>query len=92
MIAFAPFTVHGVLITEMDGSMLPVVEVAERVAGAASVDGRKTRQVSWKEARLALAHEPGSVTPIFGATPLPHARANPFSVSLAPASPLHVPP
>ncbi len=24
--------------------------------------------MSWKEARLALAHEPGSVTPIFGAT------------------------
>jgi hypothetical protein len=58
----------GVLITEMDGSMLPVVEVAEPVAGAASMDRRKTRQVSWKEARLALAHEPGSVTPIFGAT------------------------
>jgi hypothetical protein len=57
-----------VLISEMDGSMLPVVEVAEPGAGAASVDRRKTRQVSWKEARLALAHEPGSVTPIFGAT------------------------
>jgi hypothetical protein len=54
----------GVLITEMDGSMLPVVEVAEPVAGAASVDGRKTRQVSWKEARLALAHEPGSMDPL----------------------------
>jgi Uncharacterised protein family (UPF0236) len=57
-----------VLISEMDGSMLPVVEVAEPVAGEAPVDRRKTRQVSWKEARLALAHEPGSVTPIFGAT------------------------
>ena len=56
------------LITEMDGSMLPVVEVAELVAGEAPVDRRKTRQVGWKEARLALAHEPGSVTPIFGAT------------------------
>jgi hypothetical protein len=51
-----------VLITEMDGSMLPVVDVAEPVAGEAPVDRRKTRQVSWKEARLALAHEPGSVT------------------------------
>jgi len=56
------------LIVEMDGSMLPVVEVAEPVSGAAPVDRRKTRQVGWKEARLALAHEPGSVTPIFGAT------------------------
>jgi hypothetical protein len=57
-----------VLIAEMDGSMLPVVEVAEPVAGGARRDRRKTRQVSWKEARLALAHEPGSVTPVFGAT------------------------
>jgi hypothetical protein len=57
-----------VLIAEMDGSMLPVVEVAEPVAGEAPVDRRKTRQVSWKEARLALAHAPGSVTPVFGAT------------------------
>jgi len=57
-----------VLILEMDGSMLPVVEVVEPVPGEAPVDRRKTRQVGWKEARLALAHEPGSVTPIFGAT------------------------
>ena len=58
----------AVLIAEMDGSMLPVVEVAEAVPGEARVDRRKTRKVGWKEARLALAHEPGSVTPIFGAT------------------------
>ncbi len=58
----------AVLISEMDGSMLPVVEVAEPVAGAAPGDRRKTRKVGWKEARLALAHAPGSVTPIFGAT------------------------
>jgi hypothetical protein len=57
-----------VLIAEMDGSMLPVVEVAEPKSGEALQDRRKTRQVSWKEARLAMAHEPGSVTPIFGAT------------------------
>jgi hypothetical protein len=53
-----------VLIAEIDGSMLPVVETAEPGAP----DRRKTREVSWKEARLALAHAPGSVTPIFGAT------------------------
>lgn len=57
-----------VLIVEMDGSMLPVVEVAEPVSGEAPADRRKTRHVGWREARLALAHEPGSVTPIFGAT------------------------
>src|SRR5437667_5627634 len=57
-----------VLIAEIDGSMLPVVETAEPGGGEAPQDRRKTRQVSWKEARLALAHAPGSVTPIFGAT------------------------
>jgi len=56
------------LIAEMDGSMQPVVDAAEPAAGEARVDRRKTRHVSWKEVRLALAHEPGSVTPIFGAT------------------------
>jgi hypothetical protein len=58
----------AVLIAEMDGSMLPVVETAEPMPGEAPVDRRKTRKVCWKEARLVLAHEPGSVTPVFGAT------------------------
>ena len=58
----------AVLITEMDGSMLPVVETAEPEADGTPVDRRKTRKLSWKETRLCLAHEPGSVTPIFGAT------------------------
>jgi Uncharacterised protein family (UPF0236) len=56
----------AVLITEMDGSMLPVVETAE--ASETSMDRRKTRKLSWKETRLCLAHEPGSVTPVFAAT------------------------
>jgi len=56
------------LITEMDGSMLPVVETAEPGAGETPVDRRKTRKLNWKEARLCLAHEPGSVTPVFAAT------------------------
>jgi hypothetical protein len=57
-----------VLIVELDGSMLPVVETATPEAGAAAVDRRKTRQVGWREARLGLAHAPGSVTPVLGAT------------------------
>ncbi len=57
------------LITEMDGSMLPVVETTNPVPGAASIDRRKTRQLSWKEVRLCLAHEPGRESPVyFGAT------------------------
>jgi len=56
------------LITEMDGSLLPVVDTAEPAAGETPEDRRKTRQLSWKEARLCLAHEPGSVSPTFAAT------------------------
>jgi len=57
------------LITEMDGSMLPVVETVNPVAAATPRDRRKTRQLSWKEVRLCLAHEPGRETPVyFGAT------------------------
>ena len=56
------------LIAEIDGSMIPVVEMAESNDPSAKVDRRKTRQVGWKEARLSLAHTPGSVTPVFGAT------------------------
>ena len=48
--------------------MLPVVETAEPVAGERPVDRRKTRQLSWKEVRLCLAHEPGSVSPTFAGT------------------------
>ena len=57
-----------VLIAEMDGSMVPVVETAAPGAGEAPQDRRKTRQLSWKEARLCLVQNPSSVTPIFGAT------------------------
>ena len=56
------------LIGEIDGSMIPVVETAEPNDQSPAVDRRKTRQVGWKEARLSLVHEPGSATPVFGAT------------------------
>lgn len=58
----------AVLIAEADGTMIPVVEIAEPVAAEPPVDRRKSRKVDWKEGRLSLVHEPGSVTPIFGAT------------------------
>jgi hypothetical protein len=56
------------LIGEIDGSMMPVVETAAADGQHPQVDRRTTRQVGWKEARLSLVHEPGSVTPVFGAT------------------------
>lgn len=56
------------LIVEVDGSMIPIVETAEAQQKGEKVDRRKTRTVRWHEARLSLAHEAGSVTPVFGAT------------------------
>jgi hypothetical protein len=56
------------LITEMDGSKIPVIESAERKEESKGIDLRKTQKLGWKEARLCLAHEVGSVTPVFGVT------------------------
>src|SRR4030042_5948618 len=58
----------AMLIVETDGSMIPVGETAEIVTGEPSVDLRKNRKLDWKEGRLGLVHQPGSVTPIFSAT------------------------
>ncbi len=55
-------------IGEIDGSMIPVVETAAADGPNPNVDCRTTRQVGWKEARLSLVHEPGALTPVFGAT------------------------
>ena len=52
------------VIGEVDGSLIPLVRVNEQ----SESDQRKTRQVSWCEARLALARRPESVTPRYGAT------------------------
>ena len=48
-----------VLIAEMDGGMVPIVEVGEKVEG---VDLRKKRKVLWKEAKLCFAREHGKVS------------------------------
>jgi hypothetical protein len=56
------------LIAEMDGSMVPQVDTAALESSEGPRDHRKTRQLSWTEARLCLVREPGSVTPRFGAT------------------------
>lgn len=55
----------AVVVAELDGSMIPVVRTAEPKPGQ---DRRRTRQLEWQEARLALAYPYGSVTPRFGAT------------------------
>ena len=51
----------GQLIGELDGSFVPIVSVAAREDSSAPQDGRKRRQLSWREARLSLAREPDKV-------------------------------
>lgn len=50
-------------IAEIDGCMLPVITIRDDEG-----DKRKKKVLHWKEARLALVHEQGSVTPKFDAT------------------------
>lgn len=56
------------VIAQLDGSMVPIVNTAEPSPEREKVDRRRTRQLEWQEARLAMAHEAGSVTPRFAAT------------------------
>lgn len=64
-IAALPSTTLGCLqqIAEIDGCMLPIVTASLDVD-----DKRKGKKLHWQEARLALVHEAGSVTPKFDAT------------------------
>lgn len=59
----APPEKAAVLITQMDGSMIPVVKTK-----AGSADRRKGRSVYWREARLCLARALESKTPVYGVT------------------------
>lgn len=53
------------IIVETDGGMIPIVE-----ANRAAADKRKGKTLSWREAKLSLAHVQGSVTPVYaGALP-----------------------
>ena len=52
------------LVAEIDGSMIPKVEVDEHAEG----DRRKTRNTGWKEARLSLAYSTDSHQPVFAVT------------------------
>jgi hypothetical protein len=50
-------------IGELDGSMVPIV-----TSEATAADKRKHKTLHWQEARLAMVHVQGSVTPKFAAT------------------------
>jgi hypothetical protein len=51
------------LVTQLDGSMIPIVEPK-----AQSSDQRKDKALVWREVRLCLAREKESATPVYGAT------------------------
>jgi len=53
----------AVLIVEMDGGMVPIVE-----ADATQADKRKGKALRWQEAKICLAHAQGSKTLSYGGT------------------------
>lgn len=56
------------VIGECDGSMIPLVETLLPASQDIKQDGRRHKQLYWKEARLSLAHAKGSTTPYIAAT------------------------
>ena len=56
------------IIAETDGTMIPILKAVDSETAAALADKRKARKGGWKEARLALTHPQGSVSPVFGGT------------------------
>ena len=61
---------HGratLVIAEMDGSMVPIVDTA-MPNDKKSTDSRRCKSVRWQEARLCFAKQPDQLKPIFYAT------------------------
>ena len=52
------------LVTEMDGTMLPIVKTQSEPG----LDGRKGKELFWREARLCLARPVDAVDGVYGAT------------------------
>lgn len=52
------------LVTEMDGTMLPIVKTQSQPG----LDGRKGKELFWREARLCLARPLDAVDGVYGAT------------------------
>lgn len=59
---------HTVILAETDGSMIPMVRPKPMPEDVKSYDARKHKEYFWREGRLSLAHEIGSVTPVFAGT------------------------
>lgn len=58
----------GTVIGQMDGCFLPIVTIKPVENDDSPRDGRKRRELSWQEARLALGRDIDKVTPHFAAT------------------------
>ena len=56
------------IITEMDGTMIPIVKTTLAQDDEEIIDRRKTREVSWKEAPLSLVRIPTAQKGIIGGT------------------------
>jgi hypothetical protein len=54
---------HQQIVAQVDGSMIPIVEPDKT-----RKDKRKGKTLSWREAKLCLAHAKGSRTPVYGGT------------------------
>jgi hypothetical protein len=52
---------HQQIVVQTDGGMIPIVE-----PDATRKDKRKGKTLSWREAKLSLAHAKGSRTPVYG--------------------------
>jgi hypothetical protein len=60
----APEVPVKTLVTEIDGTMLPIVTTQT----GPGLDGRKNKQLFWREARLCFARPLGAVEAVYGAT------------------------
>ena len=54
---------HKEIVAQMDGGMIPIVE-----PDASQKDKRKGKTLSWREAKICLAHAKGSQTPVYAGT------------------------
>lgn len=59
----SPASAAAVVVTELDGSLIPVV-----VTSPDAPDARRGKTLLWREARLALARDARRATPCYGAT------------------------
>src|SRR5271169_2670376 len=54
---------HKEIVAQTDGGMIPIVE-----PDASQKDKRKGKTLSWREAKIRLAHAKGSQTPVYDGT------------------------